>query len=116
MLSVPAKDSETRAPLERLARAVALSSQMLDAAKAGDWDLLASLESERSNLLGADFASALSEAPATAARVKESLATCLRLNDEIAALTGARMARLGELLTEMSSPPAGNGPPRQPPG
>ncbi len=113
---MPANDTETRAQLERLARAVALSSQMLDAARAGDWDVLASLESDRSRLLGDDYASVLSQSPSAAARVKEGLATCLRLNDEIAALTGARMARLGELLAEMSSPPAGNGPPQRPPG
>jgi hypothetical protein len=50
------------------------------------------------------------------ADVKAALATCLRLNDEITALTGAHMTRLGALLTEMSGASGGGAPPQRPPG
>ena len=89
---------------------------MLEAARAGDWDRLAALENDRSRQLGTDIRAGLSLTPAAAAEAKALLATCLRLNDEITAITGAHMARLGEVLAEMSSTAAHSPPPERPNG
>jgi len=113
---VPAEKTPTGTSTEVLAVAVALSRQMLEAAKSGDWDRLAALEHERSRQLGAGLSSSLTLTPAAAAEVKALLANCLRLNDEIAALTGAHMSRLSELLAEMTQTPPGSDPPPRPPG
>lgn len=94
--------------------ALALSRQMLEAAKAGDWDRLAALETQRSACIGDGLPANSVLTPAAAAEAKSLLATCLRLNDEITALTGAHMARLGEVLAEMSSASTATPPPPRP--
>lgn len=113
---MPADKASTGTSIEVLAAAVALSRQMLESAKAGEWDRLAALESERSLRLGSDISSSLALSPAAAAEAKSLLATCLRLNDEITALTGAHMVRLGEVLAEMSRASADHAPPQRPTG
>ena len=114
---MPADKTPPAAPAEWLGAAIALSGRMVEAARAGDWDRLSILEHERSQLLHGNLAARLSHMPGGAsADVKAALAACLRLNDEIAAITGAHMARLSELLSEMAQPAGRNGPPQRPPG
>jgi len=126
---VPADDPLHAAPIEVLAGAVALSRKMLDAAKAGDWTALAALECERSRLFGSELAVTLAGVPANRVlQFREALATCLRLNDETAALTAAHMQRLRQLVdamaaTDRTDAPTGPGstttrspPPERPPG
>lgn len=126
---MPADDPLYAAPIEVLAGAVALSRKMLDAAKAGDWTALAALEGERSRLFGSELAATLAGVPANRVlQFREALATCLRLNDETAALTAAHMQRLRQLVdaiaaTDRTDAPTGLGgtttrspPPERPPG
>lgn len=105
-------DSPTPGDIVRiLDEAVALSRDMLDAARRGDWDALASLEQKRFELLGRDLLARLStQASAQNKGAKAAIEACLRLNDEIAALTGAHMARLGALLAGMAQVGGGDAP------
>ena len=114
---VPAEGDGTTGPPEALKAAVDLSGRMLDAARAGDWDRLAVLEHDRSRLLAVDLAAVIAQASgADADRMRADLAACIRLNDEITALTGSHISRLGELIAEMSASTSANGPPPRQPG
>lgn len=93
-----------------LVQAIELCQQMLEAARAADWDRLVALEAERAPLLSRALSSDLPTVTRPA-EVKAQIATCLRLNDEIAALTSAHITRLAEVLQGMSQPPAGAAPP-----
>ena len=112
---MPADDGPRGALLEVLRAAVSLSQQMLAAAEAGDWERLAALESERSRQLTAGLAPDLKNV-AAAAEAKVLLASCLRLNDQISALTSAHMTRLERLLAEMATSVSDRPPPQRPNG
>ncbi|MFZ4498446.1 MAG: flagellar protein FliT [Burkholderiales bacterium] len=102
----------TAAPVETLAQAVDLSRQMLEAAHAADWDALARLEAQRAPLLERALEGGAGVLPrAQVERHGAQLAACLRLNDEIATLTGAHVARLAELIAEATGRPADRGAP-----
>lgn len=94
---------------------MSLSQQMLAAAEAGDWERLAALEDERSRQLVAGLAPAFKNV-AAAAEAKVLLASCLRLNDQISALTSAHMTRLEGLLSEMAPSASDHPLPQRPNG
>lgn len=90
----------TAPPLAALSHAVALSGQMLEAARAGEWERLLALETQRVDLLGHGLAALPALAPDLA---KPLVAQCLRLNDDIVALTRARIGRLETLLSALAT-------------
>ncbi len=105
---MPADDASPGAPIEALRSAATLSGQMLAAAEAGDWDRLVGLEGERSRCLDDAIGAGQPGALANVSEAASLLATCLRLNDQISALTRLHMTGLSDLLAETGQIPPGS--------
>lgn len=104
----------------RLTRALRLSAKMLEAARAGDWLAVAGLESERNRLLdAASLAGVGGLREPQRAQVRILLADCLRVNDQLTAVTGDHVRALGAVLGQLDAvlpdpDPAPVAPPRHP--
>ena len=105
------QQGSTARPGDALAQAIELSRRMLDAARVADWDALARLEALRAPLLDRALAAGGRAGEASQPEAAARLAACLRLNDEVAALTAAHVARLASLLADGAGPAADRGPP-----
>ena len=86
---------------ERLRQAVGLSQRMLQSATAGDWSTVATLEVERADLLDQPTLAACRRLThESRGGVGELLSQCLRLNDELAALTALHLRHLDEIIVQ----------------
>lgn len=76
--------AERRGQCTLLANVLMMTKQMLDIARGDDWHQVASMESERRELLNECFATAVS--PEHSEIFSEALAAMLHLNEELVAL------------------------------
>lgn len=86
---------------------------MLAAARAGDWVSVAAIEAERVGLLDeASLAACRNLAEPRRGRVTALLAECLRVNDEVVAVTAEHLRRMREILAlpQAGPPSAGSSP------
>ncbi|MBU3694922.1 MAG: hypothetical protein FGM40_08870 [Rhodocyclaceae bacterium] len=103
-LPVPADQDPLSDLAGHLGRALDLSERMLAAARDGDWPRLTGLEAERGAVLDAVLPGL---APGLDARRREQvvpvLAACLRVNEELAAITGEQVRALRQSLDAMDA-------------
>jgi hypothetical protein len=110
---VPADPNTAESLSDRFERAIALSHRMLVAARAGDWGSVAAIEAERVGLLDeASLAACRNLAEPRRGRVSALLAECLRINDEVVAVTAEHVHRMREILAlaQAGSPSTGSSP------